>query len=96
MEPNRDDYHVYLECREEKMNDQSAIALYFMNNGNELPDTMTKEMVFKYGVTTGGTGIGGSQVRFAVQTYGGKIEFLVKNELPEPYNAGYKIILPLI
>lgn len=96
VEPARDDYHVYLECREEKMNDQSAIALYFMNNGNELPATMTKEMVFKYGVTTGGTGIGGSQVRFAVQTYGGKIEFLVKNELPEPYNAGYKIVLPLI
>lgn len=96
VEPARDDYHIYIECREEKMNDQSAIALYFMNNGNELPDTMTKEMVFKYGVTTGGTGIGGSQVRFAVQTYGGKIEFLVKNELPEPYNAGYKIIFPLI
>jgi hypothetical protein len=96
VDASRLDYQVKILLEMEKLNGKPAIALSFMNNGKVLDDSMTKEKVFKWGESTNGTGRGGAHIKLLVTTYGGEVDFLLSDDLPEQYNTGYRVVLPLV
>lgn len=92
----RDDYKIRIELHESTLEKKSAVSVLIMNNGRELDASMTPELVFKWGKSTTGGGLGGSQIKLSVKTYGGTVDFLLADSLPKGFNAAYKIVLPLI
>lgn len=92
----RDDYIIRIELQEATLNGKPAVSILVMNNGRELDPSMNPEKVFKWGESTKGGGLGGSRIKLTVRTYGGTVEFLLADNLPEGFNAAYKIVLPLI
>lgn len=92
---DQDDYNVRIVVQEDTLNKKPAVSIVIMNNGRELDSSMDAEKVFQWGESTKGSGLGGSRIKLSVMTYGGTVKFLLKDNLPEGYNAGYKIVLPL-
>ena len=93
---DKEDYVIRIELQEATLNGKPAVSILIMNNGRELDPSMNPEKVFKWGESTKGGGLGGSRIKLTVRTYGGAVEFLLADNLPEGFNAAYKIVLPLI
>ena len=92
---DRDDYNIRIVVQETELNNKPAVSIVIMNNGRELDPSMDVEKVFTWAESTKGSGLGGSRIKLSVMTYGGTVEFLLQDGLPEGFNAGYKIVLPL-
>ena len=93
---DKNDYVIRIELQEAILNGKPAVSILLMNNGRELDPSMNPEKVFKWGESTKGGGLGGSRIKLTVRTYGGTVEFLKADNLPDGFNAAYKIVLPLI
>jgi signal transduction histidine kinase len=65
-----------------------------MNNGAKLPDGMTPDRVFTWGIGSG-TGLGSWQVKNIIEHYGGSVEFIQHDDAPDGYNIEYRIVIPM-
>jgi signal transduction histidine kinase len=80
IDPSRDDYYIGIDLSLD--NKRGMYQIDFSNNGNPLPEGMTKE---RYGIrgekvgTTAGTGSGGYIIKSIVNHYGGDYDVFTKD-----------------
>ena len=91
---------VVIRTESTKLHDAPAVSILIMNNGAPLDESMTPEMVFRWGKTSSkdqtGHGLGGNHIKKLVEHFGGEVEFLVKDNLEPGYSTAYKIVLPIV
>lgn len=74
--------------------DGKMLEIRIMNNGEKLPDGMTPDKIFTWGIGSG-TGYGSWQTKNIVEHYGGYIEFNQFDDNADGFNIEYRIILPM-
>lgn len=91
---------VVIRTESTKLQDSPAVSILIMNNGAPLDESMTPEMVFRWGKTSSkdqtGHGLGGNHIKKLVEHFGGEVEFLVKENLEPGYSTAYMIVLPIV
>lgn len=80
--------------------DSPAVTILIMNNGAPLDESISPEMVFRWGKTSSkddsGHGLGGNHVKKLVEFFNGEVTFLTQDDLPSGFTTAYRIVLPLI
>lgn len=77
-------------------NDEPFVAIKIANNGEPLPAGMTAEKVFTWGeCSTGGTGLGGWQIRNTARNFGGDAKLNTFDDDPNGYTIEYEIDIPM-
>lgn len=79
------------------INDEPFVAIKVANNGSPLSNGMTAEKVFTWGeCSTGGTGLGGWQIRNTARYFGGDAKLNTFNDDPNGYTVEYEIDIPIL
>lgn len=74
--------------------DKMMLEVRVMNNGEKLPNGISSDKVFTWGVGSG-TGLGAWQVKNIIEHYGGSVEFIQYDNAPDGYNIEYRIVIPM-
>lgn len=90
----RKDYVIRINYANVIFEGKEMLEIRILNNGNKLPDGMTAEKVFSWGVGSG-TGLGSWQTKNIVEHFGGHIEFIQHDDNADGFNIEYYIILPM-
>lgn len=76
------------------VNDKMMLEIRVMNNGEKLPNGISSDKIFTWGVGSG-TGLGAWQVKNIIEHYGGSVEFIQYDDAPDGYNIEYRIVIPM-
>lgn len=91
---------VVVLTRDTEIYDYHAVAILIMNNGAPLDESLTPELVFRWGKTSSkddsGHGLGGNYIKKNVEYFGGEVSFLTEENLPAGFTTAYEIVLPII
>ncbi|MFR9640599.1 MAG: HAMP domain-containing sensor histidine kinase [Rikenellaceae bacterium] len=88
---SRKDYSIRIRPQ---LTDRRNVTITISNNGNTLPQGMSAEKIFNWGVGSG-TGLGTYQTKSIVEHFGGTISFNEDVECSDGYCVEYKIGFPI-
>ncbi len=90
----RKDYCIRVEASLTQVDNQDFVSITIANNGELLPEGMTTEKMFNWGIGSH-TGLGTWQTKNIVEAHGGQISFTQNEEANDGFCIEYKILLPL-